>query len=76
MVKFINNIQEKGACRLSALPTMGFFELDKEIYALIVWDEAANRYSCWRCKDGEIFTFGNIYVKPVNVTITATGYAD
>ena len=77
MVHFKNNIRnEDTRPYLCALPRMCFFELDKEIYALLFWDRKEDKYGCWRCRDGRMFTFKNIRVKPVDVTITADGYAN
>ena len=77
MVYFKNNIRDEDTRPyLCALPRMCFFELNKEIYALLFWDRMEDKYSCWRCRDGRMFIFKNIRVKPVDVTITANGYAN
>lgn len=77
MITLTNNLDTIGKARLEDLLIGTFFEFENEIYQRLVWENASESYVCCCVPDMRCTELsGSIYVRPVDVEITVTGYTE
>lgn len=77
MITLTNNLDTIGKARLEDLLIGAFFEFENEIYQRLVWENASESYVCCCVPDMRCTELsGSIYVRPVDVEITVTGYTE
>ena len=75
MITLTNNLDTIGKTRLKDLLIGTFFEFENETYQCLDWEASSDSYVCLRVLAMRCIELsGSIYVRPVDVEITVTGY--